>query len=169
MPDFLKINGEIDALINIRSSLDENSKKIEKNLENDKKLLPGAEKPCSQISEFIKSLEGEINAQESIDKKCSIAIAALIQINKFSNEYVINERMKIIRKEGMLEGFKIYIQTIDEHIDEKKGDLETLKRIDGRVKRGEALEDIEKRRTPDQRPERVRDIRMFKDYLEEEL
>ncbi|MAG27579.1 hypothetical protein CMI47_18760 [Candidatus Pacearchaeota archaeon] len=164
MSDFLKISGEIDALTNIRLSLDENAKKIEKNLEIDKIIIERSEGPCAHISRFIKGLEGELNSLESVEKKYAITVAALSQISKFSSEYALNERMGAAKKEGMLEGFRIYMQTIDEHISEKKRDIEALQRIESRIHAGDDL----KNRKTGERPERIRDIRMLSENKEGE-
>jgi hypothetical protein len=153
---------EINVLSDVKGSLENNIEKISIQVIEDTKQLEGAQTPCGQISTFISNIIDNLNKSETVEDRCNQAISALIQINKFTNEYLSNEKHKLSKKMGMIEGYQVYSQTIDEHISEKKTMKKASERIQKKVEEGIDLN----KRSVGERPERLRDVRNFSNQIE---
>lgn len=153
---------EINVLSDVKGSLENNIEKISIQVIEDTKRMEGAQPPCNQISTFVNNIIENLNTSETIEDRCNQAISALIQINKFTNEYLSNEKHKLSKKMGMIEGYQVYSQTIDEHISEKKTMKKASERIQKKVEEGIDLN----KRSVGERPERLRDVRNFSNQIE---
>ena len=153
----------INALKDVRVGLDENIQKVSRQVQIDQIRLESVSVPCAAISAFIKSTREQLEDAESLEERAEIARSALQKLESYSVEYVSNERHILSKRIGMVEGFQVYAQSIDEHIVEKQTEIEAHNRVQERVENGENLN----RRKAGTRPEKLKDIRHFEERTSE--
>ena len=162
MSEFI-VEYHINALKDIRAGLDENIQKVSRQVHIDQIKLDAVNVPCSAILSFIKDIMGQIGDVESLEDKLQASVSALIKLEKYSSDYMSNERHSLSKKIGMIEGFQAYAQSIDEHIAEKKAEIEKDSRLQERIESGENLD----KRQVGTRPEKLKDLRNFKERASE--
>ena len=162
MSEFI-VEYHINALKDIRAGLDENIQKVSRQVHIDQIKLDAVNVPCSAILSFIKDIMGQIGDVESLEDKLQASVSALIKLEKYSSDYMSNERHSLSKKIGMIEGVQVYAQSIDEHISEKKAEIEKDSRLQERIESGENLD----KRQVGTRPEKLKDLRNFKERTSE--